>query len=329
MRTTSSRRSPRPRRRRSRSTPAPSSRSAELESLVELPSQYVVVGSGKTATDACIWLLGNGVDPGRDLLGPSARPLDAQPCRGPAGPGRVHRHGRRHRRVCCQCGLPRRPVPPARGGRGDAARRPGRGAHDGPDADVGPVGARPAAQHRERRPARSRAPGRARSDRARRRAGADSGRRASWCTAQRAASPTYRRSRSGPRTQIRLQPIRSGFPCFAAALAGYVEASRSTEAEKNRAVPLLAVRQPAGGVGADDRPRRSRGGGLRCRRRTSPSGRSSCLLNPARVAPEHRDRPEVLAAQQRVARVRPERLRPAGGPGLAREPGTVSRATLR
>jgi hypothetical protein len=28
------------------------------------PSQYVVVGAGKTATDACIWLLGNGVDPG-------------------------------------------------------------------------------------------------------------------------------------------------------------------------------------------------------------------------------------------------------------------------
>ena len=27
------------------------------------PSQYVVVGSGKTATDACIWLLERGVDP--------------------------------------------------------------------------------------------------------------------------------------------------------------------------------------------------------------------------------------------------------------------------
>ncbi len=28
------------------------------------PSRYVIVGSGKTATDACVWLLGNGVDPG-------------------------------------------------------------------------------------------------------------------------------------------------------------------------------------------------------------------------------------------------------------------------
>ncbi len=35
----------------------------ELVNLGGAPSQYVVVGSGKTATDACIWLLGNGVDP--------------------------------------------------------------------------------------------------------------------------------------------------------------------------------------------------------------------------------------------------------------------------
>ncbi|MCV2393452.1 NAD(P)-binding protein [Actinotalea sp. M2MS4P-6] len=38
-----------------------------VNALVDLggaPSQVVVVGSGKTATDACIWLLENGVDPG-------------------------------------------------------------------------------------------------------------------------------------------------------------------------------------------------------------------------------------------------------------------------
>ncbi|WP_141822213.1 NAD(P)-binding protein [Humibacillus xanthopallidus] len=34
-----------------------------LPRLEEAPSQYVVVGSGKTATDACIWLLSRGVDP--------------------------------------------------------------------------------------------------------------------------------------------------------------------------------------------------------------------------------------------------------------------------
>jgi hypothetical protein len=35
----------------------------DLVGLAEAPSQYVVVGSGKTATDACIWLLQRGVDP--------------------------------------------------------------------------------------------------------------------------------------------------------------------------------------------------------------------------------------------------------------------------
>jgi len=35
----------------------------ELALLEEAPSRYVVVGSGKTATDAIVWLLGRGVDP--------------------------------------------------------------------------------------------------------------------------------------------------------------------------------------------------------------------------------------------------------------------------
>ena len=35
----------------------------DLVHLEEAPSQYVVVGSGKTATDACVWLLTRGVDP--------------------------------------------------------------------------------------------------------------------------------------------------------------------------------------------------------------------------------------------------------------------------
>ena len=35
----------------------------DLARLEEAPSQYVIVGSGKTATDACIWLLSRDVDP--------------------------------------------------------------------------------------------------------------------------------------------------------------------------------------------------------------------------------------------------------------------------
>ena len=40
----------------------------------------------------------------------------------------------------------------------------------------------------------------------------------------------------GP-SAITLQPIRTGFPCFGAALAGYVEATRADDAEKNRLCP--------------------------------------------------------------------------------------------
>ncbi|NMN93737.1 NAD(P)-binding protein [Antrihabitans stalactiti] len=35
----------------------------DLVKIGGAPSQYVIVGAGKTSTDACIWLLGNGVDP--------------------------------------------------------------------------------------------------------------------------------------------------------------------------------------------------------------------------------------------------------------------------
>jgi hypothetical protein len=35
----------------------------DLVSIAEAPSQYVVVGAGKTAMDACVWLLSRGVDP--------------------------------------------------------------------------------------------------------------------------------------------------------------------------------------------------------------------------------------------------------------------------
>jgi hypothetical protein len=37
----------------------------DLVALSETPGQFVIAGSGKTATDACIWLLGNGVDPNK------------------------------------------------------------------------------------------------------------------------------------------------------------------------------------------------------------------------------------------------------------------------
>ena len=40
----------------------------------------------------------------------------------------------------------------------------------------------------------------------------------------------------GPET-ITLQPVRAGFPCFGAAIAGYVEATRTDDDEKNKLCP--------------------------------------------------------------------------------------------
>ncbi len=36
----------------------------ELADVTETPAKFVVIGAGKTAMDACVWLLENGVDPG-------------------------------------------------------------------------------------------------------------------------------------------------------------------------------------------------------------------------------------------------------------------------
>ena len=99
---------------------------------------------------------------------------------------------------------------------------------------------------------------------------------------------------------IVIQPIRSGFPCFGAALAGYVEATRDDDEEKNRLCPSTPY-----GNSPQDWVRMMV---LGARATTSFGSESDihawaqdCLLNPARVAPEHRERPEVLAAQGRVA----------------------------
>ena len=67
----------------------------DLARLEEAPSQYVIVGSGKTATDAIVWLLGRGVDPGAICWVRPARPVDAQPGPRAARPRDLLRPGRR------------------------------------------------------------------------------------------------------------------------------------------------------------------------------------------------------------------------------------------
>jgi hypothetical protein len=108
---------------------------------------------------------------------------------------------------------------------------------------------------------------------------------------------------------IRLQTTRAGFPCFNAALTGYVEATRDDDRERNRLCPPnefpndLAswARMQAQGVLA------TRAYGAEPDIAAWANG---CALNPARMDASQRDDPAVVDAGARLAAV--------AGPGLAR-----------
>lgn len=99
---------------------------------------------------------------------------------------------------------------------------------------------------------------------------------------------------------IRLQTIRVGFPCFNAALAGYVEATRDHDQERNRLCPpntlpddlaSWARMQVRGTIAA-------RTFGAEPDIATWAEG---CALNPARIEPDQRNDPAVHAAAARLA----------------------------
>ena len=108
---------------------------------------------------------------------------------------------------------------------------------------------------------------------------------------------------------IRLQTIRAGFPCFNAALAGYVEATRDDDRERNRLCPPNTLPDnPASWARMQVR------GTLATRAFGAEpdiaAWANGCALNPARIEPAQRDEPAVQAAAARLADV--------AGPGLAR-----------
>jgi hypothetical protein len=103
----------------------------------------------------------------------------------------------------------------------------------------------------------------------------------------------------GPDT-IRLQTIRVGFPCFCAALAGYVEATRDDDRERNRLCPPNTL---------PDSPtswaRMQVRGTLAARTYGAEpdiaAWANQCALNPARITPSQRDDPAVRVAGARLA----------------------------
>ncbi|HKY75236.1 MAG TPA: pyridine nucleotide-disulfide oxidoreductase, partial [Acidimicrobiia bacterium] len=100
--------------------------------------------------------------------------------------------------------------------------------------------------------------------------------------------------------KIRLQTIRAGFPCYNAALAGYVEATRDDDRERNRLCPPNALPDsPAswarmlvrGTVAAETYGAEP----------DIAEWANRCALNPARIEPWQRDDPAVQAALTRLA----------------------------
>jgi hypothetical protein len=105
------------------------------------------------------------------------------------------------------------------------------------------------------------------------------------------------------------QPVRAGFPCFGAAAAGYVEATRHDDAEKNR----LCRPSSFGNSLADWARMNVIGMRNSAALASEPDIREwtdGVALNPARVAPGH---PESAALEDAQAR-----LQQYAGPGLAR-----------
>ena len=99
---------------------------------------------------------------------------------------------------------------------------------------------------------------------------------------------------------ITLQPIRTGFPCFGAALVGYVEATRSDDAEKNRLCPP----SPYGNTLADWARMNVLGTQAALSFSAEPDIRTwgnTVALNPARIPPEHPGSAALDRARERLA----------------------------
>jgi hypothetical protein len=102
--------------------------------------------------------------------------------------------------------------------------------------------------------------------------------------------------------KIRIQTIRAGFPCFCAALAGYVEATRDDDRERNRLCPPNHFPNTP----ADWAQMQVRGTLATRAYGAEPdiaAWTNACALNPARIEPWQRDEPTVQAEAARLADV--------------------------
>ncbi|HVU71505.1 MAG TPA: NAD(P)-binding protein [Mycobacteriales bacterium] len=108
---------------------------------------------------------------------------------------------------------------------------------------------------------------------------------------------------------IRPQPVRAGFPCLAAALAGYVEATRAADDDKNRICPANSFSNAP----ADWCAMQVRGSRATAAFGAEPDIRAwldGVALNPVRTPPDDAGRAALAAASERLAA--------AAGDGISR-----------
>jgi hypothetical protein len=279
----------------------------DLVRLEEAPSQYVVVGSGKTATDACVWLLAQGVDPdaiswvrprdpwmlNRALIQPDPAVFLGVPAaifEAASASSSLDEVFLRLEEAGVMLRIDRSVTPtmakaPTLGEweldllrtiedvvRHGHLRSVARGRLDFEDGTTVRVADDAVVVH---------------------------------CAADGLKNPpllpVWRPE------DITLQPVRSGFPCFAAAVTGYVEATRSDDDEKNRLCPPSRFGNSLA-QWADMNVRGTRASMSYSSEPDIKEWADGVALNPSRIPPGHPGSPELDRSRERLA---------AGtGPGL-------------
>ena len=280
----------------------------DLPAWAGTTGQYVVVGSGKTATDACVWLLGHGVDPGAICW---VRPRDPWMLdRSLIQPDPAIYLGMVAETMRLAAGA--RSLPELFGQLEDA------GIMLRIDPSVTPTMAKAPTLGRweldllrsiERvvRLGHLRVARRGRLDLAEGTVAVADDALIVNCAADGLKTPPL--VPIWGREVITLQPVRAGFPCLGTALTGYVEATRTDDAEKNRLCPPSSY-----GNSLTDWARMN----VRGSRNTAAFSAEPDIkawtdriaVNPARIPPGHPGSAELDDAVGRLGRY--------VGPGVAR-----------
>lgn len=101
------------------------------------------------------------------------------------------------------------------------------------------------------------------------------------------------------RDAITLQPVRSGFPCFGAAVTGYVEATRNDDEEKNRVCPASPLPDTPTSF-ARMQVLGNRAAQAFTAQPDVKEWANQTTLNPGRIRPERAGDSDVTAAQERL-----------------------------